>query len=300
MSAPSISPLFSRLCGVKSPNAPFILGGIQVSSKQNTRKTLAVLGLTFFMVLTGCAQGSGGNAVDFDAVLNGVSVTDSSPGDPIKLTSDEPAQLELTLRNVSDTEQTVRYVRFEGQVIDMIFLTYDTAVSVELEPGESRALPPVLLDFYDLGGQANGYLRGHVQLYDAEREILGSQQAFLNASGSGFSTLALFNVLLLLGTVAGAAWNLVRLAQRRLPPNRFTRGVRFLAIGAGLGLTLAVAFSTLRIWPLDTVAWLFFAIVGAIAGYVVGFMLPGADDHIVDILDEQDVLDAVIDAEAAV
>lgn len=271
-----------------------------MSSKETIRRTLAVLGLSFFMVLTGCAQGSGGNAVDVEAVVNGFAVSESSPGDPIKLGSDQATELELTMRNVSDTPQTVRYVRFEGQVIDMIFLTYDTAVSVELEPGESRNLPPILLDFYDLGGQAGGYLRGHVQLYDADREVLGSQQAFLNASGSGFSTLALFNVLLLLGTIAGAAWNLMRLSQRRLPPNRFTRGLRFLAVGAGAGLTLAVAFSTLRIWPLDTLAWLFFAIVGAVIGYVVGFMLPGADDHVVDILDEQDVLDAVVDAEAAV
>ena len=53
----------------------------------------------------------------------------------------------------------------------------------------------------------------------------------------------------------------------------------------------------MRIWPLGTVAWVLFAVIGGIAGYVAGFLLPGADE-LVDILDEQDVLDAVLDSEA--
>ena len=268
------------------------------SKGQHGRATRALAGLcvAFVMLTTSCAQGSGGTAVEFDATLNGTDLAQSEPGDPIELTGDDPARLELTMRNVSDGDVTVRYVRFEGEVLDMIFLTYDTAVSVDLAPGETRVLPPVLLDFYDLGGQASGYLRGHVQLYDADRETLGSQEAFLDASGDGFSTLSLFNLLLLLATVAGAGWNLLRLSQRKLPANRMVRALRFLAVGAGAGLTLAVAFSTLRIWPLDTLMWVLFTAVGAIIGYVIGFMLPGADDEVVDLLDEQDVLDAVHDA----
>lgn len=247
------------------------------------------------LLLAGCAQGGGGESVVFSAVLNGTDVAVSEPNDPIVLVDSEPAQLELTMENVTDESVTVRYIRFEGEVLDMIFLTYDTAVRVELDPGETASIPPVLLDFYDLGGQATGYLRGHVQLYDEDREPLGSEQAFLEANGEGFSTLAWFNLLLLLGTVAGAAWNLLRLSQRRLPSNRFVRALRFLAIGAGAGLTLAVAFSTLSLWPLDTVGWVLFTVIGAVIGYAIGFILPGADDDIMDILDEQDVLDAVID-----
>jgi len=260
-------------------------------------RALAGLCIALALFATGCAQGAGGEAVDFEATLNGSALAQSEPGDPITLSGSEPAQLELTMQNVSDEDITVRYVRFEGEVLDMIFLTYDTAVSVDLAPGESRTLPPVLLDFYDLGGQANGYLRGHVQIYDAERETLGSEEVFLDASGEGFSTLALFNVLLLAATLAGAAWNLLRLSQRRLPSNRLVRALRFLAVGAGAGLTLAVAFSTLRIWPLDTLAWVIFTAVGAVIGYAIGFVLPGSDDEVVDLLDEQDVLDAALEAD---
>jgi|GEM_PF-1151833 len=287
------------LCGTKV-HSWTILGGRDMQSKGALTRALAGLCIALALLATGCAQGAGGEAVEFDAFLNGSDVAASEPGDPIALSGDEPAQLELTMRNVSDDTVEVRYVRFEGEVLDMIFLTYDTAVSIELEPGETRTLPPVLLDFYDLGGQASGYLRGHVSLYDGDRDTLGSQQAFLEANGEGFSTLSLFNVLLLAATVVGAGWNLVRLAQRKLPSNRLIRALRFLAVGAGAGLTLAVAFSTLRIWPLDTVMWVLFAAIGAAIGYFIGFVLPGADDDIIDILDEQDVLDAAIEARAGV
>jgi hypothetical protein len=249
------------------------------------------------LVLTSCAQGGGGDQVQVSAVLNGVDIADTEPNDPVTLVDDETAQLELTMENVTSESVTVRFVRFEGEVLDMTFLTYDTSIRVELAPGETRAIPPVLLDFYDLGGQATGYLRGHVQLFDEAREIIGSQPVFLDADGDGFSTLAWFNLLLLVGTAGGLGWNLMRLAQRRLPSNRFVRALRFLAIGGGAGLTLAVAFSTLSLWPLGTFAWILFTVVGAIIGYAVGFILPGADDDLDDLLDEQDVLDAVIDEE---
>lgn len=261
-------------------------------NKGVTARVLAGLCLVILFA-AGCAQGAGGESVSFDASLNGTDLTASSPGDPIALESSEPAQIELALENVSDQPVTVRYVRFEGEVLDMIFLTYDTAINVELEPGESSVVPPVLLDFYDLGGQASGYLRGNVQVYDEDRNVLGSQEVFLEANGEGFSTLSLFNLLLLLATVAAAAWNLLRLSQRKLPANRMIRALRFLAIGAGAGLTLAVAFSTLRIWPLDTLMWVLFTVVGGVIGYAIGYILPGSDDELIDLLDEQDVLDAV-------
>jgi len=255
---------------------------------------ICLLALGVLMVVTGCAQGEVGNKVDVNAILNGEDLAASSASNPIRIADDQTAELTLALTNVSDAPVTVRYVRFEGEVIDMIFLTYDTALSVPLAPGESRTLPPVLLDFFDLGGQASGYLRGAVQLYDEQRDPIGSQPLFLDARGDGLSTLELFNLLLLAGTVLGAAWNLLRLSQRRLPANRFVRALRFLAVGAGAGLTLAVAFSTLRIWPLSTLWWLLFTIVGAIVGYVIGLLLPGSEGDDIDLLDEEDLLEELV------
>lgn len=266
-------------------------------SKAN-RVIVSVALVTLLTLLTaGCSQGDVGSAVEFDALLNGERIADSAPNDAIRLTGDEDASLELTLTNVSDQPVRIGYVRFEGELLDMVFLTYDTAVGVDLAPGETDQLPPILLDFFDLGGQAHGLLRGHVQLFDEDREPLGAEPMFLDARASGFSTMELFNLLLLAGTIAGAAWTLVRLGQRKLPANRFTRGIRVMGVGLAGGLTLAAAFSTLRLWPLPTLAWVLMTLVGGLIGYFIGLTLPGADDTLIDLLDEQDVLDAMLDEE---
>lgn len=244
------------------------------------------------LLFSACADGGGGDRVVFDASLNGADIAASEPRSPIELTDDVTAELALSVENITNAPLSVRYVRFEGEVLDMIFLTYDTALRVDLEAGEAREVPPILLDFFDLGGQASGYLRGYVQLYDEDRVVLGSQQVFLEASGDGFSTLEQFNVVLLVATVLGAAWNLLRLSQRRLPANRLVRGLRISAVGVGVALTLAVAFSTLRLWPLPTVTWVIFVIVGGLVGYLIGLILPGADDDL-DDFDAEDLADAL-------
>lgn len=261
---------------------------------KQTWHQLAALIVGVLVVASGCAQGAVGDQVQMNAILNGDDLAATSPNKPVRISDDQTAELTLSLTNVSNEPITVRYVRFEGEVIDMIFLTYDTALSVPLAPGESRTLPPVLLDFFDLGGQARGYLRGTVQLYDENRDAIGSQPMFLDASGDGMSTLELFNLLLLAATVVGMAWNLLRLAQRRLPTNRFVRALRFLAVGAGAGLTLAVAFSTLRIWPLRTLWWVLFTVVGAVIGYAIGLLLPGSEGDDIDLLDEEDLLEELV------
>lgn len=261
---------------------------------RRTWHRLAALLLGVLVLTAGCAQGVVGDQVQMTAILNGDDLAASSPNKPVKISDDVTAELTLSLTNVSDQPVTVRYVRFEGEVIDMIFLTYDTALSVPLNPGEARTLPPVLLDFFDLGGQARGFLRGAVQLYDEDRNPIGSQEMFLDASGDGVSTLEQFNLLLLAGTALGAAWNLFRLAQRRLPANRLVRALRFLSVGAGAGLTLAVAFSTLRIWPLRTLWWVLFTIVGAIIGYAIGLWMPGSEGDDIDLLDEEDLLEELV------
>lgn len=271
-----------------------------MSGKDKIFRTRPWLGILFalgVLLMAGCGQGAASDQVDFTATLNGVDLAQSAPNDPVRLSNDETATLELELTNVADQDVTVRFIQFEGQVIDMVFLTYDTGVRFELAPGESIVVPPIQLDFFDLGGQANGYLRGNVHLFNPDRDLVGTQEVFLDADAEGFSTLALFNLLLLIATVAGLGWNLLRMAQRRLPANRFVRAMRFLAIGAAAGITLAVAMSTLRIWPLDTFGWVLFTVIGAAIGYVIGFVLPGGDD-LVDLEEEQEI-DAMLAAQAA-
>lgn len=246
------------------------------------------------MVLSGCSGSNSGEAVTFEARLAERSVSDAGPFDPIELHHEEITELSLTVTNVSDQPVTVAHVRLEGQLLNLIFLTYDTGIHETLQPGEQRTIA-FALDFFDLNGQAHGLLRSHIRLFDPDRRPLGQQALVIDGRGSPFATMAVFNIVLAAVAVASLTWNLARLAQRRLPANRFVRGLRFLHTGAALGLTISAAASTLRIWPLPTTSWLVLTIVASLAGFALGYTAPGADDDFdADLLADLDD-DLVID-----
>lgn len=227
--------------------------------------------------LMGCARGAEGDVIAFEALLAEQPVADSSPGNPIKLHHEEVVDLTMLMTNTSDRPVTVAHVRLEGGLLGLIFLTYDTGINETLQPGEARVIR-FPLDFFDLEGQAHGLLRGHLRVFDEEREPLGSEQLFIDGRGSVLSTMSVFNLVLAGFAAASFAWNLLRLSRRQLPATRVLRGLRFLYTGGAIGLTISAAFSVLRIWPLPTPAWVMITLVAAIGGFVAGYLSPGADD----------------------
>lgn len=263
------------------------------NQRKGIRHWVGLLLGTALLIASGCGAGPTGEAVEVDATLAGQRVADSDRGNPIVLENADVADIELTITNVTDEPVTIGHVRLTGQVIDLTFLSYDTGVEVPLGPGETTQFG-FPFDFFDLDGQANGLLRARVGVYDTEREVLGSQDLIVDVKGGGFSTMGLFTLLLLVITVASLAWNLLRLATRKLPPNRFVRALRFMATGVAAGLTISTACSLLGIWPLPTVTWLLITIVGGIIGFVLGYLTPGADGY-----DEEEVLDLLDEREEA-
>lgn len=242
------------------------------------------------MVLAGCAGSDSGDEVTFEARLAGRSIADAGPFDPVELHHEDVTELSLTVTNVSDEPVTVAHVRLEGQLLNLIFLTYDTGIHETIQPGEQRTIA-FALDFFDLDGQAHGLLRSHIRLFDPDRRPLGQQALVIDGRGSPLATMAVFNIVLAAVAVASLTWNLARLAQRRLPVNQFVRGLRFLHTGAALGLTISAAASTLRIWPLPTTSWLVLTIVASLAGFALGYTAPGGNDDFDDDLGDPLVID---------
>ena len=261
----------------------------QVNTKRDqTRgrpaKLAAALAVAF---LLGACGNESSDVVDVDASIDGVSLDAADASNPLPLSTEE-SELVLTMTNTSDSPQSIRYLRLEGEMVGLTFLTYTTRVGVELAPGEERTVT-VPLDFFDIDSQAHGFLRSKLALYAPgdDRELLGTDEFAVDVRGSVTSTMALFAALLLVATAASLFVNLKGLAQRTLPRNRFRRGLRFAASGLGIGLLLTVAFSVLRIFPLPSLAWWPLLLIPTAAAFAAGYAAPGADDDI----DEEELED---------
>jgi len=229
------------------------------------------------IAVSGCASRHESGPLGITGELADRTLTSGTTGSPIELRPEQVTKLRLELTNNSAEPVTVGHVRIEGELLDLIFLTYDTGVHATIAPGQSTtvAFP---IDFFDLHGQAHGLLRGKVSLYGDDREPLGAIPVVLDGRGGPWATMVTFNLVLAAVAVASFGWNLYRLGQRRLPSHRFARGLRFLHSGAAAGLTVSAASSTLRIWPLGTTGWVSITVLMALFAFAMGYLGPGSDD----------------------
>lgn len=226
---------------------------------------------------TGCASRHEAGPLEITGQLANRDLASGTTESPIELRPEQVTELELHLTNTTAYPVTVGHARVEGELLDLIFLTYDTGVHVRVDPGQEKIVR-FPIDFFDLRGQAHGLLRGKVSLYGDDREPLGAVPVVLDGRGGPWATMVTFNLVLLAVAMASFGWNLYRLGQRRLPSHRFARGLRFLHSGAAAGLTVSAACSTLRIWPLGTTGWVSITVLMALFAFALGYLGPGSDD----------------------
>lgn len=256
--------------------------------RPSSRRARLVSGLAVCAALAMSAcGGSTDEVIEIEATIDEISLDDADASSPLPLSTAE-SQLSMTMTNTSDASQAVRYLRLEGEMLGLTFLTYTTRIAVELGPGETREVR-VPLDFFDIDSQAHGYLRSKLALYAPgdDRQLLATADFAVDVRGSVTSTMALFALLLFIVTAGSIFLNLQGLARRTLPPNRFRRGLRFAVSGLGVGMLLTVAFSVLRIFPLPSVAWWPLLIIPTAIAFAAGYAAPGAGDE----LDEEELDD---------
>lgn len=227
--------------------------------------------------VAGCASRHEAGPLDIAGDLADRKLTSGTTESPIELRPEQVTKLVLELTNTGAEPVTVGHVRLEGELLDLIFLTYDTGVHTTIAPGQSETVG-FTVDFFDLQGQAHGLLRGKVSLYGENREPLGAIPVVLDGRGGPWATMVTFNLVLAAVAAASFGWNLYRLGQRRLPSHRFARGLRFLHSGAAAGLTVSAASSTLRIWPLGTTGWVSITVLMAMFAFAMGYLGPGSDE----------------------
>jgi len=238
-------------------------------------RRILLLGLVLLAFpLGGRASAQNTDTVEIDAVLAGRDVATANSDNPIPIEPREEIPLELTIRNTSDDTVSVRYVRLEGTALGLTFLTYDLGVRTTLDPGEQTTLDTTL-DFFDLENQATGYLGTSLNVYDTDRHLLGSEEFVVDVRGNATSTLGLFAIVVLGVAIFSTTVLVLNTLRRRLPPNRFVRGVQFAIAGAAIGVTLSLGLSILRITFADVEAWVPLVFVPTVIGFLLGYIAPG-------------------------
>jgi hypothetical protein len=243
------------------------------------RRVACCLALVFLLVAGSPAVAAADlpSGATWVATVNGRSVKTTSTSDPIQLAPPEPVTIKVKVENHSPTPVAARYVRLEGGVLGLKFYVFTTTVDLQAPPGATDERE-FTVDLLDLESQASGLLPSRIVLLDAAGGEMAAEPLLVDIRGSvssvysGFG-LAVGGITILL--VVGALW---RLARGRLPRNRWRRGLVMAAPGLGIGFTLTFTLSALRWAAPSGGMWTTFLLLGAVAGFVAGYLSPTPDD----------------------
>ena len=165
-------------------------------------------------------------------------------------------------------------MRLEGKALGLTFLTYDLGVRATLEPND-RTEVDTFLEFFDLESQATGYLGTSLRVYDSDGFVIGEQPFVVDVLGRTNSTLGGF-ALIVFGLAAfSTIVIIVNTIRRRLPANRFIRGMQFAMAGSAIGVTLSLSVSILRIGFAEVDDWVRIVSMPTAIAFVLGYLAPG-------------------------
>jgi hypothetical protein len=209
----------------------------------------------------------------WSATVNGRTVSAVDTNNPLVLDPDGQTLVVLDLANTGSAPIKVRAIRLEGRVMNMTFFRYTTRLEIELAPGASTQRR-FELDLDELEGQAVGLIPTDLKLLDSNRKVLQHDAFPVDVKGSMTSVYGIFGLAVAGITAILLVSLLLAIARRRLSRNRWKRGLTFLAVGAGLGLTLTFTLSATRLLTPSSAAWLTLVAAFAIGGFALGYILP--------------------------
>jgi hypothetical protein len=261
------------------------------------RRVLAALTLLGVLVVLAPVPVGAAESLDVEGEINGRALKDADSANPVALDPRSEIPLKLTIRNAGTQIEDIRYVRLEGRALGVTFLTYDLGIRGSLAPGEETTIESSL-DFFDLENQATGYLGTSLRVYDADRRLLGEQVFVVDVRGKATSTMGLFAFVVLGIAVFSSFVLITNTLRRRLPANRFVRGVQFAIAGAAAGVTLSLGVSILRIGFADVEAWVPLVFLPTLIAFAIGYLAPGPLQQSIREVQEAEALELI--AESAV
>jgi hypothetical protein len=236
----------------------------------------------------GRASASGGGPVRLTASIDGASLQRATEPHPLQVRPGQEITVEFQLRNSGRTVLSVRSVNLEGHIAGLTFYSFDTEVSFDVPSGGTKSLT-YQLDTTSLRGQVTGLVPSSLVLLGPNGGTIASEPFVARMNGSLWSVYGLFGLGILVLTVLALVEVIRALAAGRLPTNRWHRGMRFLAAGIGVGGIAVFSASAAAKWLPSNGHWLVILGVGAVAGFVIGYLTPtplSGDEG--DVEDEED------------
>jgi hypothetical protein len=255
-------------------------------------RRLLLLGFVVALLLVTPAPARAATTIDVDAKIAGRDIATADSTAPIPIDPQKEIPLSLTLRNRGDRTEEIRFVRIEGKALGLTFLTYDLGIRTSLRPGEQTTIE-TKLDFFDLESQATGYLGTSLRVYDADRHLLGAQSFVVDVRGKPTSTLGLFAVAVVGVAIFSVTVLILNTLRRRLPSNRFVRGLQFAIAGSAIGVTLSLGVSILRVAFADVEAWVPLVLLPTLIGFALGYIAPGPLSRSIRDVREEEALQFV-------
>ena len=216
-----------------------------------------------------------GRDVELESRIDGRAVKGAGANDAIPLGKRPQVDLRLTITNSGKRAVAVNRVKLEGTALGVTFLAYDVVVPVTVGAGQRRVVT-VPLPLKDIKDQTVGLVPASISILGPTGAVLASQAFTVDVDGSMRSVFGTLGILIALFTILTMLLNLWLVIRRRLPPNRFFRGVRFAVPGAGIGLTICITLAATRVVAPYPSTWKLFVLVPAVAAFILGFISPGA------------------------
>jgi hypothetical protein len=236
-------------------------------------------------VLGAAAPAGAAEVLELEAAVDGRDVEGAGSSDPIVIDPSTLQQIDLTVTNPTGSPVDVRRVRLQGDVGGLTLVAYDVTTDLRVGSGATETLE-LPVEFAGLERQALGLLPGGLSLFDEERQEVGSTDFVIDVKGDNTSVMGLFTLFVAIASAVGLVVLGTRISRRTLVGNRFRRGLQFAAVGLGVGVTLVMGLSVLRIVAPTATVWVPLVLIPTIGAGALGYLSPGPLDFEPDEIDE--------------
>lgn len=239
------------------------------------------------------AHGAANTTVKITAAsIDGHSLFGDTRANPVPLEPRPEVPFSVTVENQGDTPVNVRYVRITGAMLGIRFVRYQATIKRVIGPRDSITISEPA-DFFDVDGRANGYINSALQIVDEDRVTLASKGFTADVQGKFLSSEGLLLAEVLVFFAIGLLQIILGVYRRRLPANRFYRGVLFAITFGSAAVAIVVGIAMLRIGLLRPTTWIPAVLLTTAGGFVLGYLSPGpldrnaedrADDEVIDLV----------------